>query len=90
MRPLSRLPSRTGKHAFIEFILLNNSRYIRAILKSLHSAPAGNKWKNGYIFEKITVEDQDALMGYLFQCQRSEQVVGQQAHQSAKDGTPYN
>lgn len=76
--------------AFIEFILPRTGRYVRAVMRALYSNAVENRWRNGYVFEKITIDDQDALMGYLFQCERLDNAVGDIAHQCTKNSPPYN
>lgn len=79
-----------NSYALVEIILPRNSKYIRTIVKTVHSVPAGSKWRNGYSFEKISIEDQDSIMAYLFQAETLDKVVSEAAHYSSDDPAPYN
>ena len=79
-----------NSRALLEIILPRNNKYIRALLKSVHSAPAGNKWRNRYCFEKISTEDQDAIIGYLFQAEALEKLMSDTPHESTDNTSPYN
>ena len=79
-----------GFYALLEIILPRTNRYVRALIKSVHSVASGNKWRNGYAFEKISIEDQDAIMGYLFTSETLDKAVGESTHNGTDDASPYN
>lgn len=79
-----------GDTVLLEFILPHNQRYIRTLAQVVYSHAVKDRWKTGFCFDQIPIEHQDELVGYLFKCERSNNMVGDSTHQSPEDSTPYN
>lgn len=74
----------------LEFLLPSNNYYIRTLAKCVYSKQEGDRWRSGFVFDKISTQSQDDLMGFIFQCQRLDSSVSDKPHHRTEDSSPYN